>query len=449
MSTSRVRIIALGQSRLVFIGMVLVIGCKGDQTPTEPLSSSIEMRSARSILNPRNPRGFEDVILQVEEAVPGFGGMSIDENGKIVAWISSPTDEPGLRAHLATMVARMPDFFRNSHGGLREIVVRPGGYAFSHLVSWKDGMRAAAVLGARVFDADEGLNKVRIGIKDPQHEPAIRALAAKYGIPQEAISFDLYRGTIEAAASVQDQARPTKGGIRISHVWSAGDTTYCTLGLNVKVSGVPYFATASHCTHSYTGNASTDWHQAKSPNQIGVEAINPAWTTTGCLAFYDVYCNTIDVALVSYDSWIQYNNQLVQTSTVGTGSSNGNLTIGSTFNVAFTNVQSQGDSVYKTGAVGGSTRGIITGTCVDVDSIAPAPIHNLFCQYEAGLRVEPGDSGGPAYRFRFPLSTTYREPEGIFHTRFAPLPGYADPYKAWFSQTAQIDAALGTITWSW
>lgn len=431
----------------VFGLAITLMGCTEPTFPNKSTSGSIPARTAVQILSTRTTRGFEDSILQIESVVAGFGGMSINDEGAISAWLTDVTKERQLRDHLHELAARSSDFFVDSRGTVREIKVSQGQYAFSQLVSWKDAIRVGRGLGIRLLDADERLNRVRLGISSDDRRQAILEWITKRGIPPDAVSFEVYSGGFEATATVRDIVRPGTAGTQISHVWSVADTAYCTMGFNAMLNGQEYFLTAGHCTHNYTGAGATTFYQPKVPNLLGTEAINPAWNTTGCLSA-TTYCNTIDAALIAYAPNVSGWSKVAQTSTVGTGNNIGNLTIGSTYGLALPQASvSVGDSVYKTGRSSGSTKGVINGTCVDVDSIGPPPFRSLFCQVEAGIRVDGGDSGSPAYRFRFPLAPSYREPEGIINTKYLNSP--EEPPKAYFSTIAAIQAALGSFNVSY
>ena len=100
-------------------------------------------------------------------------------------------------------------------------------------------------------------------------------------------------------------------------------------------------------------------------SQIGNTAINPAWATGGCIAGA-TYCRQADVALVQYVAGATSDSVFAQSSTIGTGNSSGNQTVGTFFKSYITQAGSRmrGQTVYKTGYHSGTTYGSVVNSCV-------------------------------------------------------------------------------------
>ncbi len=190
------------------------------------------------------------------------------------------------------------------------------------------------------------------------------------------------------------------------------------MGFHVTDSiGTQFFLTASHCTGNYNGVGTTVFYQptTSSSNIVGVESINPAWNTSGCMPSVS-YCRLADVALVQFSSSSLLTKAVGQSSTIGTGNSSGNVQLGSLYNVAAGGDAISGTTVIKTGQYTGSTSGSIVGTCVNVGPILD-PIGSIykevFCASDVQAKSDFGDSGGPVYHYRIPLSSSYRQADGI------------------------------------
>lgn len=418
-----------------------------DRSPTRPGMSSNE-RSLRvgrgeAASTIKRGRGFEDRILDIEANVPGFGGLSIDTDGSLKAFVTDVAASPAAIVAIQRLMADHPDLFARADGSLPAIRILRGAFPFSSLVRWAELITAQATpaSGIRLVDADEALNRVRIGIGTASAEAGVRVTAQKLGLPDDALAFVVMDGEFHAATSVQDRVATTHGGIQIGWLKVAGDTVICTLGFNVKVSSVKYILTAGHCTENYTGSTGEVWNQEKPGRRVGVESNNPAWRTSGC-ASGATYCDTADVALILYDDTVTTEFKLVETSTVGTGDNDGNLTVGSTYSVGGVGSdRASGDTVYKTGRTTGSTKGPITGTCVNLPAYA-SPTRSLACQYEVQAKSGPGDSGAPIYRWGVPLVTTSRFALGTLHTTYNPQ-FQGDHYKYYFSTWNEAQARLG------
>ncbi len=305
---------------------------------------------------------------------------------------------------------------------------------------------ARAGHGISLFDADEKQNRVRVGIADRARIPAIEALAESLGIPRGALFFEMRRGTNVLVASLRDVIRPTGAGTQIN-INLGTEAGACTMGFNVTAAfnSQRYFLTAGHCTQNYAGPTGRVFYQPgnTSADRVGAEEINPAWSTTGCGAGA-AYCRATDAALIRYDSNISSQLRVAQSSTVGSGNGAGNLTIGTWYGVAASGGAGVGQEIYKTGRTTGSTRGPVTGTCVNAGVFAPVGTE-VPCAYEAQARANGGDSGSPVYRFPLFLQPSYRAAIGILWGTYVPAAG--ETYKVYYSGWEQLEADLGTTLW--
>lgn len=270
----------------------------------------------------------------------------------------------------------------------------------------------------------------------------IRFVARSVGVPDGAVFIEAV-GDYASAANVRDAGiRPTRGGIQIT-----GTTSTCTLGFNVYSGSTKYILTASHCENAYLSGPNYEtFYQHGAGKRVGYVSVNPAWRTTGCSGSAS-RCDTADVALVLHDvDTVSRASQVAQTVNVGTTAASTDLTIATYYNVALPNTGIvQGDSAYKTGRSTGSTKGTVNGTCVMIAYTSAPPVvvnRSMACQVEVDAYGEGGDSGGPVYRFRYPLQNNAREPLGILHSVST-----QSPWRYAYSPWDAIEARLGLTLW--
>jgi hypothetical protein len=388
-------------------------------------------------------RGIEAEFVALEERLPGFGGFFL-EAGKLVAFVPEVADSAALR--LVTVELLGTEEGRNrlsdENGRIPEVELRRGDYSISQLLAWKTRLRSrgSAEHGIVEFDADERRNRVSLGVLREDHVSAVVRLAESNGIPPTALHVYVVGARPVAAASLTDRVRPLVAGYRTSNSWFSGQ--YCSLGHPVTLSDTSYFLTASHCIPDYTGGTGGFVYQDgnDSSEKVGEIASNPAWSTSGCSAGVD-YCSNADVALVAVDQGITASKKVAQSSSVGTGNNAGNLTVGATYTIG-TQESSlpTGTEVHRTGQSTGTTKGNIEATCVTVAYNAAGTILEVDCATRVDARGDPGDSGGPVYRWRIPLVSTSRSALGaVFAVNLS------GDRKFWYSPMGEVITRLGSV----
>jgi hypothetical protein len=238
-------------------------------------------------------------------------------------------------------------------------------------------------------------------------------LADQIGIPRTAIAAEVRDFVVHQTTLTTDTHRPTASGFVVGYNFGGDSVEGCTMGYNVRVNGSLYFLIASHCTRNFTGGIDQQWNQSDIGSQVGNTSLNPAWSTL-CIPGAS-YCRETDAALVAYLGTVAVDYKIAETSGQGTGNNPGNRLVQS-YRDVFTpqrgGARMMGDSVYKTGANTGTTKGVVVGTC----ATTPPDKGNhtsINCANEAAMDDQAGDSGAPVYYFRFPLSPNYRVPEGL------------------------------------
>ncbi|MBC8089642.1 MAG: hypothetical protein H7Z40_20455 [Phycisphaerae bacterium] len=376
------------------------------------------------ILTSEGARGIESEMLRIERDIPGFGGFYQDTtSGDLVAYVTDLSDAAAVSERLSEFVTdRM---VRRRNGSRSAVVVRQGQYPLSTLIEWQRTIAASLRKPNNVIllDADEHLNRVRIGVTDSASVPLVQELTTALGIPALATDIQVRPGRFRLTANLTDKHRPQLGaGIVIN------DNTYgCTMGFHVTDStGARFFLTASHCTQTFTGAAGVQIYQKNFVSDyVGYDMVNPAWATTGC--YIGTLCRAGDVALITLDSSSFLRKQVAITTTVGTSSTPGNTTIAVWRDLTSPQDMWYGAFVSKTGKTSGTTQGYVVATCVIVGDPTAIPSLETDCADAVNTWVSGGDSGGPVFRFTIPLATTVRQPHGIVFGNFV-SGGYIEMY---------------------
>ena len=97
---------------------------------------------------------YDDLLVRVEQQVPGFGGMFVDRQGRLAVYLLDESQLGAVRAAIEAVfgVESVPA------AGVRAL---PGQYVVSQLKAWSE--MAAAVLelpGVTAVDLDEARNRV-------------------------------------------------------------------------------------------------------------------------------------------------------------------------------------------------------------------------------------------------------------------------------------------------
>ncbi|MBW7932048.1 MAG: hypothetical protein H3C62_00275 [Gemmatimonadaceae bacterium] len=392
---------------------VLFMACgTGEPTPLAPNSAqgnhagTTLVMAARSELKlaaqGRSERGFEDEILRLESRAPGLGGLYLDETGMATAWLQSGRDAAGLRQALIQFGTdprlRGPLGSQLRAGNVRLL---PGRFAFSELVA------AARLIGARIrldgvlsLDADERLNRVRLGVGEGVSLPAVYAALADLALPDSMVVVE--RGpAAEAAASLRDRVRPTGGGLQIKN----GLGGRCTLGFNVSLLfySDTGFVTAAHCEIGAPGSGTTNGllyqNNVTNADTVGRIYLNPLFDRTDAECQGHPRCTAADVMFVKGAPLSAWAKRIARTQYIGSNNASGSISISSWFTnasiIPFTYV---GMSIYKVGRSTGYTHGTLAATCVSQTVGHPLGQYRVLCSDRVnGSAVGEGDSGGPVF----------------------------------------------------
>ena len=360
-------------SRLVPVAALLAAVACSDATPTDPALNGtppeLQVTQAPDLAN-------------LARAIPGFGGLFID-HGVPTVYLTNPTDRSAMERALG-------DFASSRGSTPAQIQVLQGRYSLQQLDRWTRQVTtdAFSIAGVVYTDLDEATNRVTVGVDRGSATPSVRSLAARLGIPAEAVVVKQTE-PISFAATLRDQVTPVVAGLQINF-----SNFLCSIGFNAVSGGQNSFLTASHCTDRQGGVEGTLYYQplASTANSfIGTEVADPKYFRgSGCPKGHR--CRFSDASREAYASGVSFTlGGIAQTS----GPNNGSLTITGTFNVTGEGSAVVGDVVNKIGRTTGWTQGVVSATCVTT-GVSGSNIVQL-CQTFVNAGVGGGDSGSDVF----------------------------------------------------
>lgn len=320
-------------------------------------------------------------MLALEAEVPGFGGLWIGDDGVVHAFVRDPASAPV--EHLERLVGQ-------------SVRVERGDFAFSQLSTWRD--RGRGVLnapGVVLIDADERLNRVRVGIVPGEgaarRARAVRALLAARGVPAEAVEIEEVP-EVHRVVTLSDAFNPVPGGVEINF-----SNFLCTLGFNIRFAdeGACFFMTNDHCTDAEGTVTGTVYFQPFGGPQIGVEVADPPFFT-GAPCPVGRECRFSDAAAARYDDpadceFASIARTLLNSTTINNAQPRWTI-------VSKQLAPTVGQRMGKVGRTTGWTVGDVVATCVD--SNVAGTNNTMLCQSFVSAGVGSGDSGSPVFRFR-------------------------------------------------
>ena len=407
----------IANTLLVVGAIVGASGCRPDR-PTEPLTNALVIQGAIVPALPETIRDEERGFAEISRAAPGAAGYYVDEAGNLVLLLRDQSEDGAARAALTQIKTEgrlLTPAARN-----RRIVVKAAQFSYGQLATWRDRLFDSVFTqldGVSSLDLDERRNRVTIGL-DPQLaadlRPRVLKTAAGLGVDTSAINFR-ERGNVRYSSSTTTSAAVL--GLTIQHAFDTivggiqirspaaqgmgGNPGFCTVGFVALRNGVRTFVTATHCSSNWGAIDNTVMSQAGVGRRIGAEYIDPNKWSCG---FYD-YCRESDAAMYSIDDTVDALHGLIaRTTYANNGYLNGgvgSLVIDSLRPYFVVTVAGQslpsGWYVNKMGITTGWTWGTVENTCVDHHNGTWPGRYTTTCAYEADLREDPGDSGGPVF----------------------------------------------------
>src|SRR3954447_5506006 len=175
--------------------LLLAAACSEQEAPTGPST------------RPESPivqlpaQGSADDPVSLARGVRGFGGFYLDTQGTPVVYLRNGTERINAERALAP--------FLSSQGlSPSQLRVLPARYEWAQLEAWssKASAGALAIPGAVFVDADEGSNRVTIGVERGA-QSRIRGIVARLGIPADAVVLQETE-PIRLAATLRSKVRP-------------------------------------------------------------------------------------------------------------------------------------------------------------------------------------------------------------------------------------------------
>jgi hypothetical protein len=243
-------------------------------------------------------------------------------------------------------------------------------------------------------DYDESTNQLVFGVEHSGVNRGVQMALSRLGIPTSAYRI-VVTPPIQLAVGLQDEWRPTRGGIQIRF-----GNYLCTMGFNVTSgpSAERSFITNSHCTDIQGGVEGTQYYQPLSTATpvIAVEVDDPEYTKCG----RGKKCRSSDASRALYNSGTLSDRGVIAKPS---GPNNGSLDVVGAFTVTAQendNTSFPGQTLNKVGRTTGWTQGTVYLSCVNVNvwgSNIQQKCQTLV-QNNNALIVGGGDSGSPVFR---------------------------------------------------
>lgn len=143
-----------------------------------------EHLAARQPQNATKMETHDDLLLRVERAAPGFGGMYVEKDGRLAVYLKDRAQLPVARAAIETVFGPGSIPAAGAHAVA-------GQYTMSELAAWT--RRASQLLslpGVVFVDLDEARNRVAVGVEDASRAQQVQKVLASLGIPRAAVVIE-------------------------------------------------------------------------------------------------------------------------------------------------------------------------------------------------------------------------------------------------------------------
>jgi hypothetical protein len=408
--------------------LVLAAACDTPDAPVGPETSGPALDRASAPGQIRTP---DDEFARAARAeVPGFAGFYLRDDGTPVVRLVDPSQRGAAQRYLAQELIRVRG---GRHAGVATQPVFVGAaYDFAQLRDWSEALHP--LLSSRssdvfLIDIDEVHNRVLVGVADATATGAVRAEAARLGIPAAALHVQT-QPRPEMRATVRDRFTTTVGGIQI-----AFGGYVCTLGFNARrvSTGANVYVTNSHCTGTqYVSDGIAIYQNTvASTNLVGAEIADRGLyaCVSGVLS-----CRQADAAYISNNGTRTVGQGGIARTAWATGAAGG-LTVTGEYDIIGRSTSiAVGSYLDKTGRTSGSTYGQVTNSCVTIGS--------LRCQDISKVWSQGGDSGSPV--FVYVGGTGTAENDVRLHGVMWGGPG-SDYTTTYSSRLAGIEADLGAL----
>lgn len=143
-----------------------------------------EQLAARQLQNATKMETHDDLLLRVERAAPGFGGMYVDKDGRLAVYLKDQAQLPAARAAIETVFGPGSIPAAGAHAVA-------GQYTMSELAAWtRRAGRLLSLPGVVFVDLDEARNRVAVGVEDDSRAQQVQKMLASLDIPRIAVVIE-------------------------------------------------------------------------------------------------------------------------------------------------------------------------------------------------------------------------------------------------------------------
>ena len=143
-----------------------------------------EHPAVRQSQNATKMETHDDLLLRVERAAPGFGGMYVDKDGRLAVYLKDRAQLPAARAAIETVFG--PGSIPAA--GVHAVA---GQYTMTELAAWtRRAGRLLSLPGVVFVDLDEAKNRVAVGVEDDSRTQAVLKVLASLDIPRAAVVIE-------------------------------------------------------------------------------------------------------------------------------------------------------------------------------------------------------------------------------------------------------------------
>jgi hypothetical protein len=362
--------------------LTVAAGCDNLDRATAPAPEDGAL-AARAV-QPQSMLTSDDVYAQVARSeVPGFAGFFLRDDGTPVIRLVDQRQRGAAERFVAQEIAAARQSGRLT-GAPQRPVFADARYDFAQLKDWSDQLHTLFIRDdVYLMDVDEVENRVFVGVRDETAIAAVRAHAARIGVPGDALHVETQPAP-EQRSTLRHHHSTLRGGLQIA--FSGG---LCTLGFNAWWNGAWSFVTNSHCTPGYFSFDGGTIYQPSftSGNDIGWEVADRG--LYACISGSSS-CRRADAAYIRHNGKRGVARGQIARTDWNTGGPGG-LTITGTYDITarYSGSVPVGMWLDKTGRTSGTTYGQVTHSCVSIG--------NLRCQDVSKVWSEGGDSGSPMY----------------------------------------------------
>ena len=390
----------------------LAFGCADTSMPTGNDSSlskqTLTKTDAKRILEQKMPwKTIDDEFSEFSQRIPGFGGMFLNQDGKLVVHITASglaqISEDELIAVLSE-TRYFGDFF-DQELAADDLIITEGQFDFGQLSQWRDLiLNQVSSSNIMFLDVDERLNRVAVGVEELAAIGGLESNLNILGVPEEAVIFE-ESGSFKLNTELDERFRPMRGGLEIGLIYGGFCTKTVPVRLASATNGVG-FLTNSHCTNGRGGVEGTRYTQDKDDAEIiGEELYDPQFFTgSPCPSEYQ--CRYSDSAFIEYEADQYYSLDYGGIArTTWRGQYYGSTTISNNhFTVNDHAAAGVGSEVNAIGSYNGWTYGTVQKSCSHENITTTPGIGGtntyLLCQYTADYVTGDGDSGAPVFTWQ-------------------------------------------------